>query len=67
VLSGWTTFADHAARTRLLAVDGPEIAPWNELVSQLQRELLERGIVARILDVRDGMASWETIPIRRRG
>ncbi len=46
---------------RVLAVDGPEIAPWNELVSQLRRELGERGVVAHIVDVRDGMASWETI------
>jgi len=61
VLSGWTTLADHAARTRLLAVDGPEIAPWNELVSQLRRELGERGIAVHALDAREGMASWEAI------
>jgi mannose-6-phosphate isomerase class I len=61
VLSGWTTLADHAARTRLLAVDGPEIAPWDELVSQLRRELGERGIAVHALDAREGMASWETI------
>jgi hypothetical protein len=61
VLSGWTTLADHAARTRLLAVDGPEIAPWDELVSQLRRELGERGIAVHALDAREGMASWEAI------
>ena len=61
VLSGWTTLADHAARTRLLAVDGPEIAPWNELVSQLRRELGERGVAVHALDAREGMASWESI------
>jgi hypothetical protein len=48
VLSGWTTLADHAARTRLLAVDAPEIAPWNELASQLRRELGERGVALRL-------------------
>jgi mannose-6-phosphate isomerase class I len=61
VLSGWTTLAERAARTRLLAVDGPEIAPWGELVSQLRRELGERGIAVHALDAREGMASWETI------
>jgi mannose-6-phosphate isomerase class I len=61
VLSGWTTLADHAARTRLLAIDGPEIAPWNELVSQLRRELGDRGIAVHALDAREGMASWEAI------
>jgi mannose-6-phosphate isomerase class I len=61
VLSGWTTLADHASRTRLLAVDGPETAPWNELVSQLRRELGERGIAVHALDAREGMASWEAI------
>ncbi len=50
-------------RARVLAVDGPEIAPWNELVSQLRRELGERGVVAHIVDARDGMASWETIRV----
>jgi mannose-6-phosphate isomerase class I len=61
VLCGWTTLADHAARTRRLAVDGPEIAPWDELVSQLRRRLGQRGVAVRTLDARDGMASWETI------
>jgi len=61
VLSGWTTLAEHAARTRLLAVDGPEIAPWDELVSQLRRELGERGVAVHALDAREGMASWEMI------
>jgi len=48
-------------RARVLAVDGPGIAPWNELVSQLRRELGERGVAAHIVDARDGMAAWETI------
>ena len=61
VLSGWTTLAERASRTRLLAVDGPEIAPWDELVSQLRRELGERGIAVHALDAREGMASWEAI------
>jgi mannose-6-phosphate isomerase class I len=61
VLSGWTTLAERAARTRLLAVDGPEIAPWDELVSQLRRELGQRGIAMHALDAREGMASWEAI------
>jgi hypothetical protein len=57
VLSGWTTLADHAAHTRLLAVDGPEIAPWNELASQLRRELGQRSIAVLTLDAREGMAA----------
>ena len=61
VLSGWTTLAVRASRTRLLAVDGPEIAPWDELVSQLRSELGQRGVAVRTLDAREGMASWETI------
>jgi len=61
VLSGWTTLAERAARTRLLAVDGPEIAPWDELVSELRRELGQRGVTVHALDAREGMASWETI------
>ena len=60
VLSGWTTLADHAARTRLLAVDGPEIAAWNELAGRLRRELGERGVAVHALDAREGMASWES-------
>ena len=56
VLSGWTTLADRAARARVLAVDGPEIAPWNELVSQLRRELGERRVVAHLVAARAGMA-----------
>jgi hypothetical protein len=54
VLSGWTTLAERASRTRLLAVDGPEIAPWDELVSQLRSKLGQRGVAVRILDARDG-------------
>ncbi len=61
VLSGWTTLADRAARVGVLAVDGPEIAPWDELVDQLRRELGERNVVAHLVDARDGMASWEKI------
>lgn len=61
VLSGWTMLADHAARTRLLAVDGPEIAPWSDLVDQLRRELGERGVAVHMLDAREGMAPWESI------
>jgi mannose-6-phosphate isomerase class I len=61
VLCGWTTLAERAARSRRLAVDGPEIAPWDELVSQLRSKLGQRGVAVRMLDARDGMASWETI------
>jgi mannose-6-phosphate isomerase class I len=61
VLSGWTTLAERASRTRLLAVDGPEIAPWDELVSQLRSKLGQRGVAVRTLDAREGMTSWETI------
>jgi mannose-6-phosphate isomerase class I len=63
VLSGWAILADRAARTRVLAVDGPEVAPWDDLVSHLHRELVDRGVVARVVDARDGMASWEKIQV----
>lgn len=53
--------ADRAARAGVLAVDGPEIAPWDELVSELRRELSRRDVAADIIDARDGMASWKTI------
>ena len=61
VLSGWTMLADHAARTCVLAVDGPEIAPWEELINHLRCELSGRDIVIHTRDARDGMVSWDTI------
>jgi len=53
--------ADHAARTCVLAVDGPEIAPWEELINHLRCELSGRDIVIHTRDARDGMVSWDTI------
>lgn len=61
VLSGWSTFADLAAGIRVLAVDGPAIAPWAELVVQLRDQVGRKGVQVRVLDARDGMASWEKI------
>ena len=54
VLSGWDRLADHAAQARVLAVDGPQIAPWDELVCQLRHRLAERGLVAGTVDARNG-------------
>lgn len=61
VLSGWSILADLAARTRVLAVDGPEIAPWSALVDHLRDRLSQQGVPVHIVDARDGMASWEKI------
>ncbi len=56
MLSGWDRLADDAAQARVLAVDGPRIAPWDELVCKLHHRLAERGLVARTVDARNGMA-----------
>lgn len=61
MLSGWAALAELATRVRVLAVDGPEIAPWDELVDQVQRLLGEHGVIVETLDARHGMASWTTI------
>lgn len=61
VLRGWSILADLAAEIRVLAVDGPAIAPWPELINQLRDRVGRKGVPVRVLDARDGMASWEKI------
>lgn len=61
VLSGWSILADLAKRTPVLAVDGPEIAPWSALVDHLRDRLRRQGMPVHMVDARDGMASWENI------
>jgi len=61
VLSGWAILADLAKSARVLAVDGPEIAPWSELLDHLRDRLRRQGVPVHIVDARDGMAPWEKI------
>jgi mannose-6-phosphate isomerase class I len=61
VVSGWGALADRAARTNLLAVDGPECAPWERLLKELRCGLERSSLAMRARDARAGLASWETI------
>ncbi len=53
--------ASLAGQGVLLAVDGPELAPWDMLVAQLRRRLGGRDIEVDVFDARDGMASWADV------
>jgi hypothetical protein len=61
VIHGWPAFAELAAGCRILAVDGPEIAPWAVLVDHLREGVGRHGVTVRVVDARDGMAAWEKI------
>ncbi len=61
VRPGWPTLVALAAGYRILAVDGPEIAPWPVLVHHLQEGLRRRGVAVRVVDARESMAAWEKI------
>lgn len=61
VLSGWAILAERASGSRVIAVDGPQIAPWGAFLECLRAAIDKRGSTVCVVDARDGMAAWETI------
>jgi mannose-6-phosphate isomerase class I len=47
--------------TGVLAIDGPEIAPWRGFVADVVRALADRGVPATVRDVRGSFLPWPKI------